>query len=76
MAIEENALVCDNFDSCSSVRWLADENRARAAGWHIWEGSTQSGKHQRVVLCPQCIGTHRTRLLSASQPLPEDQTLF
>lgn len=79
MAGWDDVIWCDNaqalLNPCGSA-FARNEQRARAKGWHIWEGETMGGKHQRIVLCPRCIGTSRSRLPSEARPLQDDQTLF
>jgi hypothetical protein len=35
---------------------LANEINARASGWRIWQGKTQSGTDAVVRICPVCTG--------------------
>ncbi len=74
-------LRCDNFEVCGSMR-LTTEGRdkefdkARVKGWHIFDGETYGGKRLMSVLCDKCVGTSRSRPLSTTEPLKNDQTLF
>lgn len=38
---------------CGNRRRSSEES-ARAAGWRVWNGPTESGQTGRVVLCP-CV---------------------
>ena len=29
---------------------------ARVAGWIVWEGPTEGGKHVKRIHCPACLG--------------------
>jgi len=61
-------LVCaTGKDDCivvwASEDWLETENRARAHGWHIFHGFSETGKRLDVYLCPKCVGTPRSKVL-------------
>lgn len=70
-------MYCDNYSVCNS--YLADgitPERARAKGWHMFDGTDQGGREHKAVLCPRCIDTKR-RALDPAPPLqPGDQELF
>lgn len=70
-------LTCDNWEICGQAvadRGSADvtEARARAGGWHIFQGTTYGGQEHRAVLCPKCIGM-RGRALHPAVPLLDSQ---
>lgn len=71
------SLICDNFAHCnSSVLLEITEDRARAAGWHLWSGETMGGKWAEVRLCPKCAGRH-SRPDAHLPPLqPGDSTMI
>lgn len=65
-------ITCDNVSVCGSVyRDMGDlrttQEWARAKGWHIWAGTTMSGRTNQAVLCPRCVGAHRRRLPPVQQ---------
>lgn len=69
---------CDNVSVCKSeTRDYGDddiaEERARAAGWHIWYGYTYGGAFQVVRLCAACVGSHRRRLPPAPGSVEGEQ---
>lgn len=73
-------LYCDRYSNCNGFLVLRDEpaqtdNHARAKGWHIWEGETQSGRKTRVCLCSRCVESHRRNLAPAPVLLPEQEPL-
>ena len=57
-------LCCDNWPECDSKTpalstMKATHDRARAGGWHIWQGLTMGGGiSQSIALCPRCVGRH------------------
>lgn len=58
-------LYCDNYASCHEMmvdRGTASATtaRARAAGWHIFDGTTMGGSEHHAVLGPRCVGTNRS----------------
>lgn len=69
-------MYCDRYSVCNAMLVDQTEDRARAKGWAIWEGTTMAGKQTRVVLCPRCVDAHRRRLDPHPVPLPGDQSLF
>lgn len=73
-------LACDNYTICGE--WVAGQGteaatlaRARARGWHIYEGQTHGGKDVRWVLGPFCVGA-RGRLAPAPRVLDGQGELF
>lgn len=65
MSEPQPTMTCDNYRICRSSMWTqADWNLtvsiARAKGWHFYE------EH---ILCPQCVGTSRSRLPKAPDVL-------
>lgn len=75
------AILCDNWVTCGQS--VADRGsaattaaRARAAGWHIFQGTTQGGWEHRAVLCPSCIGMRGRALRPAVPPLDSQLELF
>jgi len=74
-------LYCDNYATCHEVlidRGTRSANlaRARAAGWHIFDGYTIGGDELYSVLGPGCVGTHRSRLTPAPMVQSGQQELF
>lgn len=62
-------------DSCPTR--LVDQDsyaRARAKGWHVYQGPTNGGAEVSWVLCPECVGA-RTRLPRAPAVLPGQEEL-
>jgi len=52
-------------------------NRARARGWHVYVGPVVAKvKRQDAHICPNCMGTNRSRLPDPPPRLEEDQPLF
>lgn len=51
-------------------------DQAVAKGWHLFDGTTVGGSPLISHLCPQCIGTSRSKLPPAPPRLEADQTLF
>ena len=59
---------CDNSKECNRAiicsKELRDtEARARALGWHIYHGYSETGKWLDVRLCALCVGTPRSQAL-------------
>ena len=57
-------LYCDNYATCGSLVFDQGskdrtEFKARARGWHLYDGTTLGGKEHRGVLCPRCVGSSR-----------------
>lgn len=74
-------LYCDNYTFCNG--YCVDmgdphstETRARAKGWHLYDGATQGGSSHRAALCPKCSGSGRRPALSSSEPLHDQEALF
>lgn len=70
MSEPQATLKCDNYATCRSSMWSQGEwglttSIARAKGWHIFDGETIGGKPMSAILCPQCVGTNRSRLPKA-----------
>lgn len=70
-------IYCDNYSVCNSlIQDGITEARARAKGWHMFDGTDQGGRQHTAVLCPRCVDTKR-RALDPAPPLqPGDQELF
>lgn len=51
-------------------------NNARAHGWHMYDGRTLGGSPFSSHICPDCMGTARSKLLAPLPRLEEDQSLF
>lgn len=73
-------LFCDNYRTCQEKMpeqgtWIQTQARARAAGWHIYDGATIIGIPVRYVLGPACVG-QRSRLPKAPDHLPGQEELF
>lgn len=73
-------LLCDNYRICREK--LPEQGteaqtvaRARAAGWHIYDGETIIGIPVRYILGPACVG-QRGRLPKAPEHLPGQEELF
>ncbi len=54
-------LYCDNYRTCNGISVLLDTDhetyeRARARGWHVWQGETMGGTIRQVILCHRCAG--------------------
>lgn len=64
-------LICDTCPTRYSYRGsvLRTRESARAAGWHILEGPLALAVR---ALCPECIGTHRSR--TPAPPVLEGQS--
>ena len=65
-------LYCDRYSVCHSMildRGRDTENVARAKGWHMWNGVTEGGTEQEVVLCDKCVEAGR-RMLRSTEVLP------
>lgn len=69
-------LNCDNYQRCNGSipkmdSWLETEARARAKGWHIFHGFSETGKRIDVTVCPACVGPIRRHyaLGTGSEPL-------
>lgn len=72
-------LYCDNYATCGALvfdQGSPDRTRfkARARGWHIYDGMTYGGEQHHGVLCPRCVGT--TRKLSPAPDALEQEGLF
>lgn len=74
-------LQCDNYsdysDGCKGLILDQGGNQrthafARAKGWHLFDGLTMGSEPIKVILCPSCIGTNRSRL-PAPPPLLQGQ---
>jgi hypothetical protein len=70
------SIFCDNFATCNETVFHDSEERARVKGWHIWEGTTMGGKHQRVVLGPRCVGKRQRPDKDLPPLMPGDQTMI
>lgn len=72
-------LYCD-VEECSSFRYAPNKtvvsDRARTAGWHLFDGTNQAGAPMSSHLCPQHIGMRKRPDKVTPEPLPEDQQLF
>lgn len=52
-------------------------NRARARGWHVYFGPVIAKvKRRDAHICPDCMGTNRSRLPAPPPRLEDDQPLF
>lgn len=76
---EEVGLRCDNYAICHSEiteqgSRAATAERARAKGWHLFDGVTLGGSRLISVLCRQCVG--RRQLERAPETLPGQEELF
>ena len=74
-------LYCDNYATCNSYVYelastQATTSKARAAGWHIFTGTTVGGKSHQGVLCPKCVGPNRPRLSPAPNVMDGQESLF
>jgi len=49
---------------------------ARAKGWRIFDGRSQTGKEINSHICPECGGTARSKLPPPPPKLQEDEPLF
>jgi hypothetical protein len=74
-------LYCDQYSECNS--YLLDqgspeatEARARAKGWHTYNGLDQGGKPHTAVLCGRCVDVRRRQLNPAPPLQPGQVTLF
>lgn len=73
-------LYCDNYSTCNEVMFdrggdHATRARARAAGWHLFDGLTYGGEAHQAVLGPLCVGARR-RLAPAPAAQPGQPGLF
>lgn len=50
-------------------------NAARSRGWHLFQGSSLTGKSLDSHLCPQCVGTARSATIKTER-LEEEEPLF
>ncbi len=70
-------LTCDNYPDCGE--WLAyvttSFDRARAKGWHVYQGETSAGVAVTWILGPVCVGK-RARLSIPPKVLPGQEELF
>lgn len=73
-------LRCDHWADCGEE--VTDQGtiqatlaRARAKGWHIFDGATNSGTLVTWVLGPQCVG-QRGRPPRPPEVLPGQESLF
>lgn len=48
--------------------------KARARGWHVYEGPSAGGTKLSSHLCPGCVGTPRS-LPPAAKPMTHDQLI-
>jgi hypothetical protein len=74
-------IYCDNYSVCNGM--LLDQGspqrnaqHARAKGWHLWAGTTITGKKSSVTLCSRCVDSKRRDLSPAPERLPGQLDLF
>jgi hypothetical protein len=70
-------IYCDNYSTCNEVMFdrgseVATKTRARAGGWHIFDGTTIGGAEHHATLGPVCAGMRR-RALDPAPPLQPGQ---
>jgi hypothetical protein len=69
---------CDNFATCNGSFRFSDvqpsDDRLRAAGWHIFDGTTMGGKTHNVKLCRRCAGGRQDKGMPPL--LPGEQTMI
>jgi len=76
-----NPIYCDNYAECNSYILPRSNERdtiahARAKGWHIFDGTTNSGNRHHAVLCARCVDTKRRALKPAPEKMPGQGSLF
>lgn len=67
-------LYCDNYRTCNSMvldqgSVTATVARARARGWHLYQGASLTQKDLNQALCEGCVGTSR-KVSKPQGPLP------
>lgn len=71
------SLLCDNYAKCNGAILVdVTDDRARAAGWHLWSGKTMGGREATVKLCPSCVGQNRRPDAHLPKLMPGDQTMI
>lgn len=72
--VDGGDLACDTCGAVLSypVNTVLLEQMARAKGWHCWSGSSMTGKDIDTALCPDCVGTSRTKLSKVEHLEPQD----
>lgn len=70
-------LQCDTCDQVfeSLGPRVAHIDAARAKGWHVFRGSSVTGKDLDTALCPNCIGTNRSAVKKPPR-FSEEEPLF
>lgn len=72
-------LYCDNYRDCRSLvfdQGSRTEDVARARGWHLFDGTSQDGREQHIVLCKRCMGARVRDLAPAPETLDGQLELF
>lgn len=64
MWLPNGSLSCDTCPTSYPSRGARGSTlmAARAKGWHIYEGPSETGEELVVHLCPPCVGTPRSML--------------
>lgn len=72
--LDGGILSCDTCGTTLSypVNTVALEQMARAKGWHCWSGRSMTDKDIDVALCPECVGTPRTKLRKVEHLEPQE----
>lgn len=77
MWLKDGNLSCDTCDQQFDYAGprVVVLNAARAKGWHLFKGTSLTGKPLDKHLCTDCIGTARTPR-TKPEPLSGEETLF